>query len=198
MRLCSDPSIDPPYPVYGGIFREEAIMLLRRFYVQENDKAPEPKPKKNRELKTEILPVEVAHSPHVLTPPPQSPTEEKGQAASLAAALEKLKMGDNAKDAAPVKADETKSRIESGTVTKSEVAQPKPEDTRMSTVSNVNVQAKVNGIDDKNSNAKTPLIGAVPAAARVTGVNGKPATNVRSNGASEQINGNDQGTERNA
>jgi len=38
MRLCSDPSIDPPYPVYGGIFREEAIMLLRRFYVQENDK----------------------------------------------------------------------------------------------------------------------------------------------------------------
>ena len=38
MKLCSDPSIDPPYPVYGGIFREEAIMLLRRFYVQENDK----------------------------------------------------------------------------------------------------------------------------------------------------------------
>ncbi|PSK42264.1 hypothetical protein B9Z65_4178 [Elsinoe australis] len=55
MRLNSDlPSIDPPYPVYGGIFREEAIMLLRRFY-------------KNRELKTEILPVEVAHSGN---PPP--------------------------------------------------------------------------------------------------------------------------------
>ena len=30
--------IDPPYPAYGGIYREEAIMLLRRFYVQENDK----------------------------------------------------------------------------------------------------------------------------------------------------------------
>ena len=29
---------DPPYPVYGGVFREEAIMLLRRFYVQENEK----------------------------------------------------------------------------------------------------------------------------------------------------------------
>lgn len=31
-------SVDPPYPVYGGIFREEAVMLLRRFYVQENEK----------------------------------------------------------------------------------------------------------------------------------------------------------------
>lgn len=31
-------SIDPPYPAYGGLFREEAIMLLRRFYVQENEK----------------------------------------------------------------------------------------------------------------------------------------------------------------
>lgn len=88
------PSVDPPYKIYGGIFREEAIMLLRRFYVQENEKgvfclplpsspypwipplprvsfvrvdkqrailtymlAPEPKQKKNRELKTEIMPV---------------------------------------------------------------------------------------------------------------------------------------------
>jgi len=55
--VCSS-SIDPPYPVYGGIFREEAIMLLRKFYVQENEKAPEPKQKKNRELKTEILPLD--------------------------------------------------------------------------------------------------------------------------------------------
>jgi len=45
--------------VYGGIYRDEAIMLLRRFYVQENEKAPEPKQKKNRELKTEILPFEI-------------------------------------------------------------------------------------------------------------------------------------------
>jgi len=66
--------------VFGGIFRDEAIMLLRRFYVQENDKglltamgffmtwpmltflAPEPSKKKNRELKTEILPMGVAAS----------------------------------------------------------------------------------------------------------------------------------------
>lgn len=38
MNCHSDPSIEPAYPVYGGLFREEAIMLLRRFYVQENEK----------------------------------------------------------------------------------------------------------------------------------------------------------------
>jgi tRNA-specific adenosine deaminase 2 len=48
--------------VTGGIFREEAIMLLRKFYVQENEKAPEPKQKKTRELKTEILPMDI-HAP---------------------------------------------------------------------------------------------------------------------------------------
>lgn len=58
---CS-PSVDKPYPVHGGIFREEAIMLLRKFYVQENEKAPEPKQKRTRELKTEIVPMEL-HGP---------------------------------------------------------------------------------------------------------------------------------------
>jgi hypothetical protein len=38
MTVHMDDSVDPAYPVYGGLFREEAIMLLRRFYVQENDK----------------------------------------------------------------------------------------------------------------------------------------------------------------
>lgn len=95
MRVCDDPSVDPAYPVYGGLFREEAIMLLRRFYVQENEKgefdsfhrsllvlrvvvmtedvladlqsAPEPKQKKNRELKTDIIPVQMAvPSPTIL------------------------------------------------------------------------------------------------------------------------------------
>ena len=28
----------PAYPVYGELLREEAIMLLRRFYAQENEK----------------------------------------------------------------------------------------------------------------------------------------------------------------
>lgn len=54
------PSVDRPYPVHGGIFREEAIMLLRKFYVQENVKAPEPKQKGTRELKTDIEPLAVS------------------------------------------------------------------------------------------------------------------------------------------
>ncbi|KAJ5929699.1 hypothetical protein N7454_006649 [Penicillium verhagenii] len=31
-------AIDPAYPVYSGLFEHEAIMLLRRFYIQENEK----------------------------------------------------------------------------------------------------------------------------------------------------------------
>ncbi|KAJ5532118.1 hypothetical protein N7504_009671 [Penicillium tannophilum] len=54
LSLHSDPSIDPTYPVYGGLFQQEAIMLLRRFYIQENEKAPNPRPKKNRELNTKF------------------------------------------------------------------------------------------------------------------------------------------------
>lgn len=38
MLNSHSPSVDKPYPVHGGIFREEAIMLLRKFYVQENVK----------------------------------------------------------------------------------------------------------------------------------------------------------------
>ena len=38
LNIHSDESVDPPFAVYGGIFKEEAIMLLRRFYVQENEK----------------------------------------------------------------------------------------------------------------------------------------------------------------
>ncbi len=54
-------SVDKPYPAHYGIYREEAIMLLRRFYIQENEKAPEPKQKKTRELKTDIIPLAVAN-----------------------------------------------------------------------------------------------------------------------------------------
>lgn len=56
LSIHSDSGVDPPYEVDGGWFREEAIMLLRRFYIQENEKAPGPKSKKSRELNTEILP----------------------------------------------------------------------------------------------------------------------------------------------
>lgn len=50
LSIHSDESLDPPYPSYGGLYRKEAIMLLRRFYIQENGNAPNPRAKGNREL----------------------------------------------------------------------------------------------------------------------------------------------------
>ncbi|KAH6561021.1 hypothetical protein BASA50_006076 [Batrachochytrium salamandrivorans] len=40
------------YQAMGGLFRKEAVMMLRRFYVQENEHAPVPKKKASRVLKT--------------------------------------------------------------------------------------------------------------------------------------------------
>ena len=51
LSVHSDDSLDPGYPSYGGVYRKEAIMLLRRFYIQENENAPNPRAKGNRELK---------------------------------------------------------------------------------------------------------------------------------------------------
>ncbi|RFU25968.1 hypothetical protein B7463_g10364, partial [Scytalidium lignicola] len=45
------------YEASGGWLREEAIVLLRRFYVQENERAPEPRSKKERVLKLEVEPL---------------------------------------------------------------------------------------------------------------------------------------------
>lgn len=42
LNLHSDSSIDPKYPVYSRLFKKKAIMLLRRFYVQEKEKTPDP------------------------------------------------------------------------------------------------------------------------------------------------------------
>jgi len=44
------------YRATGGYLREEAIMVLRRFYITENVNAPVPKSKANRVLKTDISP----------------------------------------------------------------------------------------------------------------------------------------------
>ncbi|CAG8467051.1 9748_t:CDS:2 [Ambispora leptoticha] len=49
-------SLHSQYPSIGGYYREEAIMLLRKFYVRENDNAPKPKRKHQRVLKTTIKP----------------------------------------------------------------------------------------------------------------------------------------------
>ena len=51
LSIHSDKSLDPAYRSYSGIYRKEAIMLLRRFYIQENENAPNPRAKGNRELK---------------------------------------------------------------------------------------------------------------------------------------------------
>jgi tRNA-specific adenosine deaminase 2 len=56
LSIHSDLGIDPPYPSHGGLYRKEAIMLLRRFYVQQNEKAPNPRPKKGRELNMVVEP----------------------------------------------------------------------------------------------------------------------------------------------
>jgi tRNA-specific adenosine deaminase 2 len=54
LSIHSDAGVDLPYPSHGGLYRKEAIMLLRRFYIQQNEKAPNPRPKKGRELNTSI------------------------------------------------------------------------------------------------------------------------------------------------
>ncbi|PWN41321.1 tRNA specific adenosine deaminase [Ceraceosorus guamensis] len=51
-----DPALvnSPPFVAVGGYYREEAIMLLRKFYLTENVNAPNPKSKANRILKTKF------------------------------------------------------------------------------------------------------------------------------------------------
>ena len=40
-----------PIPVRYGLMKTESILLLRRFYLRENDRAPSPRKKGNRILK---------------------------------------------------------------------------------------------------------------------------------------------------
>ena len=55
-------TVDGDYEVSGGWLREEAIVMLRRFYVQENGRAPEPRTKSGRILKLEVEPLK-KHEP---------------------------------------------------------------------------------------------------------------------------------------
>lgn len=50
LRINDDVILPRNYPAYGGILRTEAVQLLRNFYTQENDTAPVPQVKKNKEL----------------------------------------------------------------------------------------------------------------------------------------------------
>ncbi|ORY01535.1 cytidine deaminase-like protein [Basidiobolus meristosporus CBS 931.73] len=57
-NLHQDPYEEhPPYEAESGYYRDEAILILRKFYVRENTHAPAPKKKSNRVLKTEIPPL---------------------------------------------------------------------------------------------------------------------------------------------
>ncbi|ANZ75052.1 BA75_02793T0 [Komagataella pastoris] len=44
------------YPVYPGIYAKEAVTLLRRFYLNQNEKSPNPQTKKLRQLDMENFP----------------------------------------------------------------------------------------------------------------------------------------------
>ena len=50
LSIHSDPGPGGTYLSYGGLCPKEAINLLRRFYIQENERAPSPRSKKDREL----------------------------------------------------------------------------------------------------------------------------------------------------
>jgi len=57
--IHDDPNLaySPTLGAVGGYRREEAIMLLRRFYVTENTNAPKPRQKHGRVLKMDIPPL---------------------------------------------------------------------------------------------------------------------------------------------
>ncbi|CAO3625824.1 unnamed protein product [Cunninghamella blakesleeana] len=64
-NINSDPQLETseskPYSSKGGYLYEEAVLLLRKFYIRENVNAPVPQKKANRTLKTEVS----AISPHL-------------------------------------------------------------------------------------------------------------------------------------
>ena len=135
----------------------------------------------------------------MLTPPPQSPIEEKGQAASLVAALEELKLGDIVKDVAAAETDETRATIANGIAIRSGISPPMPEVTKRPAFPMVNLEAKVHDYDNKNSTSATTAGSAAVHAASVDGkptMNGSVNTKITMNESSEQANGRVQSTER--
>lgn len=56
LKVNTDDTSDYKYISYPGIYRREAILLLREFYTHENTHAPVPRNKKNRELNVESFP----------------------------------------------------------------------------------------------------------------------------------------------
>ena len=50
LSIHSDPHPDPPLQATGGLREEEAVALLRLFYAQENQNAPEPQKRTKKQL----------------------------------------------------------------------------------------------------------------------------------------------------
>ncbi|KAJ2160447.1 tRNA(adenine34) deaminase [Coemansia sp. RSA 552] len=56
LHVNSEPGIGgQEYPATGGVSRDEAVLMLRKFYVRENTGAPQPRKKAKRVLKTQDL-----------------------------------------------------------------------------------------------------------------------------------------------
>jgi tRNA-specific adenosine deaminase 2 len=74
LPVHTDPILNaPPYEAVGGFYREDAIMLLRRFYLTTNATAPHPRSKAKRVLKTYFYAPGVSmHGPNGQTPPKKS------------------------------------------------------------------------------------------------------------------------------
>ncbi|KAI9636813.1 putative tRNA specific adenosine deaminase [Dioszegia hungarica] len=93
-----------PFVAEGGYYREEAIMLLRRFYMSENQNAPNPKKKASRVLKTDIPPppsgINTPSSRPASVPPNRNnrslkPPDEGGEASAAAGRLAGLALGES-------------------------------------------------------------------------------------------------------
>ncbi|KAJ2355909.1 tRNA(adenine34) deaminase [Coemansia sp. RSA 2618] len=56
LHVNTDERVDgTEYAATGGYYRDEAILMLRKFYIRENTTAPQPKKKHGRVLKTQDL-----------------------------------------------------------------------------------------------------------------------------------------------
>ncbi|KAI0476445.1 cytidine deaminase-like protein [Xylariaceae sp. FL0804] len=96
-------NVEPGYPVEGGYLRDEAVSLLRRFYVQENGRAPQPRKKEGRAAR--LFAMEEAarngSASELSDNLPETPLEGEPSSTTVAAPL-KLVMGAPAAEATAV------------------------------------------------------------------------------------------------
>ncbi|KAK5999040.1 tRNA-specific adenosine deaminase TAD2 [Cladobotryum mycophilum] len=85
-------NVEPGYEIEGGWGRDEAVGLLRRFYVQENGRAPVPRKKEGRAARLAAM---MEKDDNEVTP---ETTEEQEQEQSQGAATADLEFGDPDKE----------------------------------------------------------------------------------------------------